>query len=109
MIKLKSSLTCTIVSLLMVFFFTSAVLGGHPWTEEDPPGNKEWGGTPPGPGPDSESSRENVINSARYYSTFGLYSSIVVDVSAMLVDYVYGTDAEGTKVGIAVGNDSSRK
>ena len=110
MTKLKSSLTCTMVSLLMVFFFAAAVQGGHPWTEEDPcPGKSDSGDPPPRPGPDSDARADSLLNSGRNNSTFGLYSSIVFEVSARMVDFVYGTDATVTKVGTATGNDSNRK
>ena len=106
--KLKSNLTCTIVSLLMVLFFTTVVHGAHPWAE-DPPKGPDWGENPPGPGPDSEATLTKGSASVYNYSMLGIYQYVVMDVSMALVDYVYGTKAEGSIVGKKADNDSNRK
>ncbi len=105
MMKFKSSLTCTIASLLMVFFFAAAVHGEHTWAE----GHPKWGDAPPGGGPDTPLNDAKVSSSTSDYSQFGFLSTVLYDVSAVLVDYLYGNDTDEAKASQTANDASSRK
>ena len=97
MIKLKSCLTCTIVSLLMVVLLSGLAHGVHPWAEE--PGDHRDGGPRNSIDGKAGKKEQAEVTSDMFLSPSGsswkgYFSIIVYDASKVLEDIVYGPEAD---------------